>query len=124
MEDLIIEVEASLVSKITLSDLLIFINWMNQMEKALERGVASPPIPALHSDKVRVWMQLVQCLEERFRLSEEKKAALEANVIAHEAQLGQLLSHLHLNIASLYENLGQSEKAEEMRRRAKALHEA
>jgi hypothetical protein len=71
---------------------------------------------------VKGWIQLVQRLEERFRRSEEKKIALEANVIAQEAQLGQLLTHLHANIASLYENLGQSKKAEEVRRRAEALH--
>jgi len=29
---------------------------------------------------------------------------------------------LHSNIASLYDNLGQSHKAEEVRRRAEALH--
>jgi hypothetical protein len=43
-------------------------------------------------------------------------------VIAHEAQMGQLVSHLHANIAALYDNLGQSQKAEEVRRRAEALH--
>jgi hypothetical protein len=44
------------------------------------------------------------------------------NVIVQEAQLGQLLSHLHANIASLYDNLGQSNKAEEVRYRAEVLH--
>jgi hypothetical protein len=95
---------------------------MNQTEKSLDRAEGLPPIPDLDSGKVRGWVQLVQRLEERFRRSEEKKLALEANVIAQEAQLGQLLSHLHANIASLYDNLGQSHKAEEVRRRAEALH--
>ena len=95
---------------------------MNQTEKSLDRAEALPSMPDLDSGKVRAWVQLVQRLEERFRRTEEKKVALEANVIAQEAQLGQLLSHLHTNIASLYENLGQSQKAEEVRRRAEALH--
>jgi len=117
MEDLIIEEEgASSALSITLGDFLIYINWMNQTEKALERGEALPTSPELESEKVKGWIQLVQRLEDRFRRSEEKKIALEANVIAQEAQLGQLLSHLHTNIASLYENLGQSQKAEEVRR--------
>ena len=116
MEDLVIEEEgASSALKITLGDFLIFINWMNRAE-------ALPPLPDVDSGKVKGWIQLVQRLEERFRRSEEKKLALEANVIAQEAQLGQLLSHLHANIASLYDNLGQSQKAEEVRRRAEALH--
>jgi hypothetical protein len=123
MEDLVIEEEGtSSALHITLGDFLVFINWMNQTEKSLERGEALPTTPELDSSKVKGWIQLVQRLEERFRRSEEKKIALEANVIAQEAQLGQLLTHLHANIASLYENLGQSQKAEEVRRRAEALH--
>ena len=122
MEDLVIEDGASSALKITLGDFLVFINWMNQLEKALDRGEVLPAMPDLDSGKVRGWIQLVQRLEDRFRRSEEKKLALEANVIAHETQLGQLLSHVHANIASLYENLGQAQKAEEVRRRAEVLH--
>ena len=94
MEDLIIEEEgASSALKITLGDFLVFINWMNQTEKALDRGDTLPSLPELDSGKIKGWIQLVQRLEERYRRSEEKKVALEANVIAQEAQLGQLLSH-------------------------------
>lgn len=122
MEDLVIEDGATSALEITLGDFLVFINWMNQTEKSLDRAEPLPALPSLDSAKVRGWIQLVQRLEERFRRSEEKKLALEANVIAQEAQLGQLLSHLHTNIASLYENLGQVQKAEDVRRRAEALH--
>jgi hypothetical protein len=122
MEDLVIEEGTSSALKITLGDILVFINWMNLLEKALDRAEALPALPDLDSAKVRGWIQLVQRLEDRFRRSEEKKLALEANVIAQETQLSQLLSHLHTNIASLYENLGQSQKAEEVRRRAEVLH--
>jgi hypothetical protein len=122
MEDLVIEDGATSALEITLGDFLVFINWMNQTEKSLDRAEPLPVLPNLDSAKVRGWIQLVQRLEERFRRSEEKKLALEANVIAQEAQLGQLLSHLHTNIASLYENLGQVQKAEDVRRRAEALH--
>jgi hypothetical protein len=124
MEELVIEEEdgASSAFKITLGDVYVFINWMNQTEKSLDRAEALPPLPDLDSGKVKGWIQLVQRLEERFRRNEEKKLAFEANVIAHEAQMGQLLSHLHANIASLYDNLGQSQKAEEVRRRAEAVH--
>ncbi len=121
MEDVVIEEDAPSALKITLGDFLVFINWMNQMEKALDHAEVLPTTPDLNSGKVRVWIQLVQRLEKRYRRSEEKKLALEANVIAQEAQLGQLLSHLHANIASLYENLGQAQKAEEVCRRAEAL---
>jgi hypothetical protein len=122
MEDLVIEDGAASALEITLGDFLVFINWMNQAEKSLDRAEPLPAVPNLDSAKVRGWIQLLQRLEERFRRSEERKLALEANVIAQEAQLGQLLSHLHANIASLYENLGQVQKAEDVRRRAEALH--
>ena len=124
MEELVIEEEAGASSalQITLGDFLVFIKWMNQTEKSLDRGEALPTVPELDSDKVKGWIQLIRRLEERFHRSEEKKLAFEANVIAHEAQMGLLLSHLHANIASLYDNLGQSQKAEEVRRRAEALH--
>ena len=124
MEDLVIEEEEGVSSalQITLGDYLVFIKWMNQTEQALDRAEALPTLPDVDSGKVKGWIQLVQRLEERFRRSEEKKLALEANVIAHETQLGQLLSHLLANVASLYENLEQSQKAEEVRRRAEALH--
>ena len=124
MEEFIIEEEegASSALQITLGDFLIFIKWMNQTEKSLDRGEELPTSPDLDSDKVKGWIQFVLRLEEGFHRSEEKKLALEANVIAHEAQMAQLLSHLHANIAALYDNLGQSQKANEVRRRAEALH--
>ncbi len=67
MEDLIIEEEGtSSALKITLGDFLVFINWMNQTEKFLDRGETLPPLPELESGKVKGWIQLVQRLEERF----------------------------------------------------------
>ena len=54
MEDLVIEEEgASSALKITLGDFLVFINWMNQTEKSLERGEALPTTPDLDSGKVK-----------------------------------------------------------------------
>ena len=124
MEELVIEEEEGAPSALqsTLGDFLVFVKWMNQTEKSLDRGEALPAFPDLDSEKVKGWIRLLQRLEERYRRTEGKKLALEANVIAHEAQMSQLLSHLHANIASLYDNLGQSQKAEEVRRRAEALH--
>jgi len=123
MEDLVFEEEgAASPFKTTLGDLLVFIKWLNETEKSLDRAETSPPLPDVDSGKVKGWIQLVQRLEEGFRLNEKKKRAVEANVIALEAQIGQLLSHLYTNIASLYDNLGQSRKAEDVRHRAEALH--
>jgi hypothetical protein len=124
MDELVFEEEvgASSAFTITLGDVFVFINWMNQTEKSLERAEALPPLPELGSGKVEGWIQLVQRLEDRFRRNEATKLALEANMIIHEARTEQILSHLHANIASLYDNLGQSQRAEDVRRRAEAIH--
>lgn len=123
MEDLVIEEEEGVPSSlsITLGDFLTFIKWMDQLEESLDHPDAVPTLPDLDSGKVKGWVYLIQQLEQRFRRSEERKLALEANLVAQEAQLGQLLSHMHANIAALYDNLGESHKALEVRRRAEAL---
>jgi hypothetical protein len=72
MEDLVIEEVASAELKITLGEFLVFINWMTQIEKTLERSGALPPMPELGSGKVKGWIQLVQRIEKRFHRREEK----------------------------------------------------
>ena len=123
MEDLVFEEEGpSSAFTITLGDVFVFIKWMDQTETSLACAEALPPLPELDSGKVKGWIQFVQRLEERFHLNEGKKLALEATVIAHERRIGQILSHLYANIASLYGNLEQPQKAEEVRRCAEAVH--
>jgi hypothetical protein len=124
MEELVFEEEVgdSSAFRITLGDLFVLIKWMNQSKTSLDRGEDLPPSPDLDSGKVKGWIQLVQRLEERIRRNEEKKLALEANVMAHDAQMGQILSHMHANLASLYDSLGQAQRAKDVRRRAEAVH--
>ena len=47
--------------------------------------------------------------------------SLEANLQAQETEVVKLVSHLHENIASLYDSLGHSQKANELRRRVGAM---
>jgi len=49
MEQLVIEEEdsASSALQITLGDFLVFIKWMNETAKSVERGVALPTLPDL-----------------------------------------------------------------------------
>jgi len=124
MEDLLFEAEDGPTSafNVTLWDVFVFVKWMDQTITSLDRAEALPPAPDLDSVKAKAWIQFIQRLEERSRWNEEKKLALEANVIEQEVQLGQLLSHFHANIASLYDNLGQSQRAEEVRRRSQAVN--
>ncbi len=124
MDELVFEDElgASSAFAITLGDVFVFNTWMNETARSLDRAEDLPPLPELDSGKVKDWIQLVHRLEERFRGNEEQKQALETNMLASEARTGQILSYLYANIASLYDNLGQSQRAEEVRRRAEAIH--
>jgi len=121
MNDLICELDHN-ASKTTLGDLLLFIDWMHRADAALEQAEALPPRPEIESEKVNAWVQLIQKVEERHRLMEEKRVALEANLMAQEAQLSQLLSQLHLNVASLYDTLGLQDKACQVRKKAETVH--
>jgi len=121
MNDLICELDHN-ASKTTLGDLLLFIDWMHRADAALEQAEALPPRPEIESEKVNAWVQLIQKVEGRHRLMEEKRVALEANLMAQEAQLSQLLSQLHLNVASLYDTLGLQDKACQVRKKAETVH--
>ncbi len=110
--------------KVTLGDLIVFINWMQQAERALDQGEGLPSLPAVDSDQVRAWTRLVEKLQARYRQGEDRQMALEANLQSQEHEVARLLSHLHDNIASLYENLGQNEKAQEVRRRSSSIQSA
>ncbi len=100
---------------ITIRDLAIFANWMQQTVMSLDRGESMPDAPDPVSVQVRGWVQAIQKLEERSRLVNGKQMALETHLNAHEAQLNDLLSQLYLNTASLYDSLGQVDKAQEVR---------
>ena len=110
--------------KIGLGDFIGFLNWMHHSHNAFEHGDPLPETPALESDKLRSWVQFIQKLEERYRQGEEKQMSFEANLQAQEGELGQLVSQLYGNIASLYENLGQEVKAQEIRKKASVIQSA
>lgn len=121
MNDLVCELDHN-ASKITLGDLLVFIDWMHRADAAMEKAESLPPRPEVETEKVNAWIRLIQKVEERHRRMEEKRVALEANLMAQEAQLSQLLSQLHQNVASLYDTLGLEEKACQVRKKAETVH--
>ena len=121
MNDLVCELDHN-ASKITLGDLLVFIDWMHRADATMEKAESLPPRPEVETEKVNAWIRLIQKVEERHRRMEEKRVALEANLMAQEAQLSQLLSQLHQNVASLYDTLGLEEKACQVRKKAETVH--
>jgi hypothetical protein len=121
MNDLVCELDHN-ASKITLGDLLVFIDWMHRADAAFEKAESLPPRPEVETEKVNGWIRLIQKVEERHRRMEEKRVALEANLMAQEAQLSQLVSQLHQNVASLYDTLGLEDKAFQVRKKAETVH--
>ncbi len=127
MDDAAVNLESTpSVLKINLTDLIGFLNWLQQAQKAFEKGDALPAAPGLESESAKSWIDLFCKLEGRYRLGEEKQMSLEANLQSQEAEVAEVLSRLYVNIASLYENLGQDLKAQELRRKASVVqsHEA
>ncbi len=96
-------------------DIAQFVNWMEQIVPALEKGKALPPIPDLGSDKIKRWVQALQNLETRARRSDEKGTALAISLDSHVTQIKQALSQMYANLASLYDQAGEREEAEKVR---------
>ena len=105
---------------ISFGDLLVFITWMNQSERALNLDEPLPLPPHLTSTKIREWVHMILRLEQRARQAEERQRATESNALEQEVKLEQFLSSLHVSIASLYAHLGQAHKAAELRRKVEA----
>lgn len=107
--------------QLKVSDVLLFVNWMNEAHKAFQNHRPLPPAPFLESPQVNAWAELVQKSGEQLRLSEERRVSLLTHVGEQEAQVERLVHQLHDSIASLYDNLGQKEKAEQIRKLSSAL---
>lgn len=107
--------------QLKVSDVLLFVNWMNEAHRALRSNLAMPQAPVLDSPQVNAWVELIQKSGEHFRQSQVKTVSLLTHVGAQEAQIEHLVHQLHENIASLYDNLGRTEKAAEIRKLSSAL---
>jgi hypothetical protein len=82
-------------SDIKLSEVTAFVEWLQAAVKAMEGGVALPMSPAMQGGEVSAWIGAIQRLEDRRKLSEEKQAALEADLRDRDSQLGCLSRQLH-----------------------------
>jgi hypothetical protein len=73
-----------------LREITIFIGWLQPTVEAMERGDGFPYAPDLEPGEVMGWVKAIQKFEERWRSSEEKRVALEAEQSAREVQIGYL----------------------------------
>jgi hypothetical protein len=79
---------------VNLHHITIFIDWVQKAVQALDKGQALPEPPALDPGDVMAWVRGIQNLHARWRLSEDKRTGLEAELLKREAQLDRLLAEL------------------------------
>ena len=89
---------ASSALDIKLSEVTIFIEWLQGSVRALEHGRTLPDAPALGGGEVGSWIKAVQTLEDRRRQREEKHAALEDDLHSREGHLGRLTQQLQASM--------------------------
>ena len=106
---------------ITFGDLLTFMNWIHEAGKALDNDQPLPSAPGVEAEKLKSCVELIQKLESRSRRIQGRQLLPESYLQGQESELDRLLSHLHNNVATLYENLGQGRKAKEIRKQAVAI---
>jgi len=84
---------------ITLSEIMLFVEWLGPAMQAIEQGTVIPEPPPLDSGDVSTWMTTIRNLEDLRREHEEALANLQSEMRDREAYLGRLSQQLQASIA-------------------------
>ncbi|MFO0705351.1 MAG: hypothetical protein U0412_00720 [Nitrospira sp.] len=84
---------------IKLSEVMLFVEWVQPAMKAIEKLQPMPQPPPLPSGEVASWIQTIRNLEDRRRDSEEVQLKLEGEMRDREAYVGRLTQQLQTSIA-------------------------
>ncbi len=84
---------------VKLSDIMLFVEWLQPAMKAIEKTQAVPPPPRIAPGEVANWIQTIHNLEDRRRESEEVQLKLESDMRDREAYVGRLSQQLQASIA-------------------------
>lgn len=103
---------------ITVGDILLFRDWMEEARHAVTEGGPFPDEPGLRSGPVRTWIGLFRALYRRWHEGDSDRMILEAQLGALELHLASLATTLYENIGSLHDSLGREERARDARERA------
>ena len=79
---------------VNLHHITALIDWLQRATRALDRGHALPEAPALALGDVMGWIRGIQNLHARWRASEEKRMAAEAELLNRAGQLESLMKEL------------------------------
>jgi hypothetical protein len=94
---------------VNLHHITIFIDWLQQAIIALDEGQAPPNPPLLAPGDAMTWIRGIQNLHIRWRMSEEKRLSAEAELLARDAQVEQLLKKFEVLSAATKRGQGTCE---------------
>jgi hypothetical protein len=88
----------SVTADVKLSDLMVFLEWLQPATKALERQEQLPDLPAVGPGAVSTWIQTIRNLEDRRRESEEVMTSLESQLKDRDVDIGHLTQQLQASL--------------------------
>jgi len=83
---------------VKLSDVMVFLEWLQPAMKALERQEPLPAPPALGPGAISIWIQAINNLEDRRRESEEVMTSLESQMKDRDSDVGHLTQQLQTSL--------------------------
>lgn len=86
-------------SDVKLSEIMLFIEWLQPTMTAIEKGQTLPASPHIGAGEVATWIHTIRHLEERRQESEAVQINLEADLRDREAYIGRLTQQLQTSIA-------------------------
>jgi len=86
---------------VKLSEMMLFIEWLQSAMTAIEKGQTLPPSPHIGAGEVATWMHTIRNLEERRQESAAVQINLEADLRDREAYVGRLTQQLQTSIAEV-----------------------
>lgn len=109
--------------QISLGDLLAFVQWMLEAQMAMSAGDILPAPLHLRSESLKSCVRFVQELQDKMEKAETRLNSLTQILQTHDSDIDKQLIQVHSNLAVLYESLGMSQKADEIRR-VRAIRES
>jgi hypothetical protein len=88
----------SFTSDVKLSEVMVFLEWLQPATKALERQEPLPGPPALSPGPISTWIQAIRNLEDRRRENEEVMTSLESQLKDRESDVGHLTQQLQTSL--------------------------
>jgi hypothetical protein len=83
---------------VKLSELTVFIEWMQQAVRAIEKGESIPEQPDAATGEIASWMRIIRNLDDRRREGEEIQLGLETELQHRESALVQLTERLEASL--------------------------